>query len=208
MDRSLPGSSVHGILQSRIPEWVAIPFSSGSSQSRDQSQVSCIAGRYFMIWTNLVVQLSSVSQSCSTLCDTMDYTTPGFPVHHQLLELIQTHVHRVCDAIQPFHPLLSPSPPTFSLSQHQHLSLLCIRCPTYWTFSFSISLSNEYLGLISFRMDWLDLLAVQGTLKSLLQNHSAKASVLWHSSISMVQLSHSSWLLEKKMSSLHFSSAS
>ena len=118
---------------------------------------------------------------------------PGLPVHHQLLEIAQTHVHRVSDAIQPSHPLSSPSLPVFNLSQHQHL------CPwvssshlvaKYWSFSFSISLSNEYSGLISFRMDWLDLLAVQGTLKTLIQHHSSKASLLWHSAFITVQLSH------------------
>ena len=122
------------------------------------------------------VQFSSVAQSCLTLCDPVDCSTPGLPVHHQLQELTQTHVHRVSDAIQISHPLSSPSPPMFSLSQHQGLfsseSLLRIRWPMYWRFSFSISPSNEYLGLISFRMDWLDLLAVQKTLKSLLQHHS------------------------------------
>ena len=100
----------------------------------------------------------------------MDGSTPGFPVHHQLLELAQTDVHQVGDAVQPSHPLLSPSP-AFSLSQHQSLSsesVLRVRWPKYWNFSFSISPSSEHPGLISFRMDWLDLLAVQGTLKSLL----------------------------------------
>ena len=110
----------------------------------------------------------------------MDCSMPGFPVHHQqqLLELTQTYVHQVSDAIQSSHPVLSPSLPTFNLSQHQGLFnelVLCIRWPKYWSFSFSISLSNEYSGLISFRIDWLDLLAVQGTLKSLLQHHSSKA---------------------------------
>jgi len=98
----------------------------------------------------------------------MDYSIPGLPVHHQLPESTQTHVHPVGDAIQPSHPLLSPSP-AFNLSQCQGFSsesVLCIRWPKYWSFSFSISPSNEYAGLISFRMDWLDLLAVQGTLKS------------------------------------------
>ena len=97
------------------------------------------------------------------------------PVHHQLLESTQTHVHQVGDAIQPSHPLSSPSPPSLNLSQHQGLSpesALCIRWPKYWSFSFNISPSNEHPGLISFRMDWLDLLTVQGTLKSLLQHHS------------------------------------
>ena len=123
------------------------------------------------------VQFSSVTQSCPILCDPMDCSMPGFPVHHQLPEPTQTHVHRVGDAIQPSHALLSPSPPAFNLSQHQSLFnelVLCIRWPKYWSSSFSISFSNEYSGLISFRIDWLDLLAVQGTLKSLLQHHSSK----------------------------------
>ena len=123
----------------------------------------------------------------------MNHSTPGLPVHHQLLEPIQTHVHWVGDAIQPSHPLSSPSPPAFSLSQHQGLFQQVgssIKWPKYWSFSFSISPSNDYSGLISFRMDWLDLLAVQGTLKSLLQHHSSKASILQHSAFFIVQLSH------------------
>ena len=123
----------------------------------------------------------------------MDCSTPGFPVQHQLPELAQTHVHRVGDAIQPAHPLSTPSPPAFNLSQHQGLyseSVLHIRWPNYWRFSFSISPSNEYSGLISFRIDWLDLLAVQETLKSLLEHHSSKASILWHSTFFMVRLSN------------------
>ena len=138
-------------------------------------------------------QFSSVVQFCSTLCNPMDCSTPGFPVHHQLRELAQTHVHRVGDAIQPFHPLPFPSPPAFNLSSirvFSNESFLCISCPKYWSFSFNISPSNEYTGLISFRMDWLDLLAVQGTLKSLLQHHSSKASILGCSAFFMVQLSH------------------
>ena len=114
-----------------------------------------------------LIQLSSVTQSCLTLCDPMDCSTPGFPVHHQLPELAQTHVHRVGDDIQPSHPLSSPSPPApippsirvFSNESTLH------RWPKYWSFSFSISPSNEHPGLISFRTDWLDLLAVQGTLE-------------------------------------------
>ena len=118
---------------------------------------------------------------------------PGLPVHHQLPEFTQTHVHRVSDAIQPSHPLSSPSSPTFNLSQHQSLlneSVLHIRGPKDWSFSFSISPSNKHSGLISFRMDWLDLLTVQGILKSLLQHHSSKASILLHSAFFTVQLSH------------------
>ena len=140
------------------------------------------------------IQFSSVAQSCPTLCDSVDCSTPGLPVHHQLPELAQTHVHRVSEAIQPSHPLSSPSPPTFNLSQHQFFfsneSALRIRWPEYWSFSFSISPSNEYPGLISFRMDWLGLLAVQGTLKSLLQHHRSKASILRRSAFFIVQLSH------------------
>ena len=117
----------------------------------------------------LLSQFSSVTQSCLILCDPMNRSKPGFPVHHQLPESTQTHVHRVTDAIQPSHPLSSPSPPTFNLSQHQGLSnesVLCIRWPKYWSFSFSISPSNEYSGLTSCRIDWFDLLVVQGTLES------------------------------------------
>ena len=139
------------------------------------------------------VQFSSVTQPCPTLCDPMNRSTPGLPVHHQLPEFTQTHVHCVGDAIQPSYPLLSPSPPTFSLSQDQGLfqqSVLCIRWPKYQSFSFNISPSDEYPGLISFRIDWLDLLAVQGTLKSLLQHHNSKTSILWHSAFFIVQISH------------------
>ena len=123
----------------------------------------------------------------------MDSSTPGFPVRYQLTELTQIHVHQVGDAIQPSHPLLSPSPPAFNSCQHQGLFQgvsSSHRWPKYWNFSFSISHSNEYSGLISFRTDWLDLLAVQGTLKSLLQHHSSKASIIWHPVLFIVQLSH------------------
>ena len=137
------------------------------------------------------VQFSSVAQLYPALCDTMDCSTPGFLGHHQLPELPQTHVG---DAIHPSHPLSSPSRPAFNLSSirvFSNESVLCLRWPMYWSFSFSISPSNEYSGLISFRIDWLDLLAVQGTLKSLLQHHRSKASVLWCSAFFTVQLSHS-----------------
>jgi len=141
----------------------------------------------------LTVQFSSVAQSCLTLCDPMNLSTPGLPVHHQLPESAQTHVHWVSDAIQPSHPLLSPSSPTSifpSIMVFSNESALRIRWPKYWGFSFNISPSNEPPGLISFRMDWLDLLAVQGTLKSLLQHHSSKASILRCSAYFIVQLSH------------------
>ena len=130
----------------------------------------------------------------SDLCDPMDCSTPGFPVHHQLSEFTQTHVHRVSDAIQPSHPLLSPSPLTLNISQHQVFSselVLHIRWQKYWSFSFSINPSNEYSGLISFRIYWLGLLAVQGTLKILLQHHSLKVSIIRCSAFFIVQLSHS-----------------
>ena len=123
----------------------------------------------------------------------MDCGTPGLPVHHCHPELVQIHVHRVNDAIQPFHPLPSPSPPALNLSQHQGL-FQCVssshQAAKAWSFSFTISPSNEYSGLISFRMDWLDVLAVQGTLKSLLQHHDAKASILQSSAFVMGQLSY------------------
>ena len=123
-------------------------------------------------------QFISAAQSCLTLCNPMDCSSPGLPVHHQLPGFTQTHVHRVGDAIQPSHPLPSPSPPAFnfpSIRVFSNESVLHIRWPKYWSFSFSISPSSEYSGLISFRMDWLDLLAVQGTLKSVLQHHRSKA---------------------------------
>ena len=127
------------------------------------------------------VQFSS-AQLCPTLCYPMDCSTPGFPVHHQLPEFTQTHVHWVSDAIQPSHPLSSSSPPTFNLSHHQGLFKWVSslhQVPKYWhfSFSFSISPSIEYLWLISFRMDRLDFFAVQGTLESLLQHYSSKLHV-------------------------------
>ena len=136
-------------------------------------------------------QFSLVTQLCLTLYNPMDYSTPSFPVHHQLLELTQTHVYQVGDTIQPSHPLSSPSPAFPSIRVFSNESVLHIRWPKYQSFSFSISPSNEYAVLISFRMDWLDLPTVQGTLKSLLQHHSSKSSILGHSAFFIVQLSHS-----------------
>ena len=145
-------------------------------------------------------KFSSVqSLSCVQLCDPMDCSMPGFPIHHQLQKPTQNHVHCIGDAIQPSYPLSSPLllPTVFpSIRVFTYESVLCIRWPKYWSFSFSISLSNEHSGLISFRMDWLDLLALQGTLKSLLQYHNLKASILLHSAFFTVQLStsiHDSW---------------
>ena len=114
-------------------------------------------------------QFSSVTHSCLTLCDPMDRSTPGLPVHHQLPEFTQTHVLWAGDAIQPSHPVIpfSSCPQSFPVSgSFSNESVLCIRWPKDWSFSFSISPSNEYSGLIFFRIDWFDLLAVQGTLKS------------------------------------------
>ena len=139
------------------------------------------------------IQFSSVTQLCLTLCNPMDYSMPGFPVHHQLLELAQI---RSIQLVIPSNylilchpllllPLIFPSNRVFS-----NESVLCIRWPKYWRFSISISPSNEYSGLISFRMDWSYLLAFQGTLKSLLQHHSSKASILRCSAFFIVQLSH------------------
>ena len=143
----------------------------------------------------LIIQFSSVTQSCLTLCDPMNHSTPGLPVNHQLPEFTQTHVHQDGDVIQPSHPLsslllLPPIPPSIRVFSNK--STLRIRWPKYQSFSFSISPSNEHPGLISFRMDWLDLLAVQGTLKSLFQHHSSKASILRCSAFFTVQLSHPS----------------
>ena len=141
------------------------------------------------------VQFSSVQFSCSVMsdfCDPMNHSMPGLPVHHQLPEFTQTHVHRVGEAIQPIlcRPLLllPPIPPRIRVFSNE--STLHKRWPRYWSFSFSMSPSNEHPGLVSFRMDWLDLLAVQETLKSLLQHHSSKASVLQRSAFFTVQLSH------------------
>ena len=123
----------------------------------------------------------------------MDCSTPGFPVHHQLLEFAQTYIHWVSDAIQPSHHLSSPLllPSIFPSNRVcTNESVLRIKWPKYWSFSFSISPSNEYSGLISFRIDWFDILLVQGTLKSVLQHHSSIASILWHSAFFIVQISH------------------
>ena len=164
MDCSLAGSSVHGILQARILEWVAISFPS------------------------VIYRFSLVAQSCLTLQDPMDCSTPAslsITNSQSLLKLMSIK------SVMPSNHLIPP--PAFNLSHHQDLSsesVLLIRRPKYWSFSFSISPSNENLGLISFRIDWLDLLAVQGTLRSLFQHHSSKVSVLRRSAFFMVQLSH------------------
>ena len=139
------------------------------------------------------VQFSSIAQSCPTLCDPVNRSMPGLPVHHHLPEFTQTHV---IESVMPSSHLilgrplllLPPIPPSIRVFSNE--STLCMRWPKYWSFSFSIIPSKEIPGLIFFRMDWLDLLAVQGTLKSLLQHHSSKASILWCSAFFTVQLSH------------------
>ena len=139
----------------------------------------------------LTVQFSSVTQSCPALCDPMNCSMPGLPVHHNSRSLPKimesampsSHLILCCPLL-----LLPPIPPSIRVFSNE--STLCIRWPKYWSFSFSISPSNEHPGLKSFRMDWLDLLAVQGTLKSLLQYHSSKASILQRSAFFTVQLSH------------------
>ena len=135
---------------------------------------------------------SSVTESYLTLCDSMYCSIPGLPVHHQLPELTQTHVHRVGDAIQPSHPLPSPSSPTFNLPQHQsHFQWVTShQVAKVLEFQLQYKSFREYSGLISSRMDLLDLLVVQETLKSFLQHHSSKASILWRSAFFIVQLSH------------------
>ena len=144
-------------------------------------------------YVSRLCQFSLVAQSCPTPCDPMNRSTPGLPVHHQLLELTQTHVHRVSDAIQSSHPLSSllllssifPSIRVFSSD-----SVLHIRWPRFWSFSISISPSNEYSRLISFRIDWFDLLEIKRTFKGLLQHHGLKAPIIWCSTFFMVQLSY------------------
>ena len=140
-----------------------------------------------------VSQFHSITQPCLTLCNPMDCSMPSFPVLHHLLELAQAHIHWVGETIQSSDSLLSPSPPAFNLSQLQGLFQWVSsshHVTKYWSFSFSISSSNECSGLIFFRIDMFDLLPVQGTLKSLFQLHSSKASILWPSAFFMVQLSH------------------
>ena len=139
------------------------------------------------------IQFSSVPQQCLILCNPIDCSIPGFPVHHQTPELAQGHVHRVVDPSNQLilcRPilLLSAIPPSIRVFSNE--STLHIKWPKYWSFSFSISPSNEHSGLISFRIDWLDLLAVQGTLKILLQHHGSKASIFQHSAFFIVQPSH------------------
>ena len=147
------------------------------------------------------VQVSSVVQSCPTLCDTMSCSTPGLPVHHQLPEFTQTHVHRVYDAIQPSNPLsslflLPPIPPSIRVFTNE--STLCMRWPKYWSFSLSISPSKEHSDLVSFRMDWLDFFAVQGTLSRVFSNTTVQKHQFFSAQLCLWSNSHIyTWLLEK-----------
>ena len=176
------------ILAWRIPgteEPVGLPSMGLHRVGRDWPELAAVAA---------TVQFSSVAQSCPIVCDPMNHSQPGPPLHHQLPELTQTHVHLVGDAIQPSHPLSSPFPPALnpqpSIRVFSNESTLPMMWPKYRTLRFSIIPSKEFPGLISFRTDWLYLLAVQGTLESLLQHYSSKASILWCSAFFKVQLSH------------------
>jgi len=169
MDYSLPGFSIHGIFQARILEWVAISFSRRSSQPRNWTQISHTVG-FTALPSELPGRSIMNSQSLLKLMS-IDLVMPS-------------NYHILCHLLLP-PPSIFPSIRVFS-----NESLLCIRWPKYWSFSFSISPSYEYSGLISFRMDWLDLLAVQGTLKSLLQHHNSKASILQRSAFFILQLSY------------------
>ena len=214
MDCSLPDSSVHGILQATILEWVAMPSSRGSSQPRDGTHVSCnsfIGRRILYHWATwkawrviilnnkkgvlyhfslLLVSCCSDSKLCLTLCNPVSCIMPGFSVLHYLPEFAQMNVHWVSDAIQPLNPLF---PPSFALNLSQH------QCHFQWVSSshqvtkvLELQLQHQSFQwtseLISFSIDWFDLLAVQGTLKSLLWHHILIASILWCSAFFMVQL--------------------
>ena len=195
---SLPAVFVHQILQARRLEWVAIPFFRISSQSQE-SNPGLLDCR--QVFSQLFVVMG-VDQSLSHiwLCNPMNCNKPGFAVLHYLPEFAQTQVHWA--SIQSnhlilCHPLLLPCSVFPSIRVFSNESVLCIRWPKYWSFSFNISPSNEYSGLISIRIGYFHITALQGTLKSLFQHHSSKASILWRSAFSMVHLSPRTQLLEK-----------
>ena len=150
----------HPTISSSVIPFFSCPQSFPASGSFQMSHLFPLGGQSIGVSASASVHFSSVLQSCLTLCHPMDCSIPGLLVHHQLPEFTQTHIHWVSDAIQPSHPLSFPSLPAFNLSQHQGLFQWVIRWPKYWSFSFSISPSNEYSGLISFRIEWFDLLAV------------------------------------------------
>ena len=200
MDCSLPGSSTHGILQAKILEWVDTPISRGSFQHRDRTQVSHIAGGFFTSWATMEAQIElGQFSSVQSLSRVQLFVTAWTSAHQASLSITNSwsllklmsimsvmpsnHLTLCC------HLLLLPS--IFSsIRGFSNESVLHIRWPKYWRFGFSISSSYEYSGLISFKINWLDLLAVQGTLKSLLQHHISKASILQGSAFFVVQLSH------------------
>ena len=201
MDCSLPGSSAHGILQARILEWLAYPFSRGSSLPRNRTGVFCIARGFFTSWasreavSSLLVHFSSVQ----SLIRVWLFATPWTAARQASLSITNsrsslklTCIKSVmpCSHLILCHPLLllPPIPPSIRVFSNE--STLRMRWPKYWSFSLSISPSKEHPGLISFRMDWLDLLVVQGTLKTLLQHHSSKASIFWRSAFFTAQISH------------------
>ena len=197
-----PDEGVRGewktVLKLNIQNAKIMASSSITSWQIDGEKMETVSDYIFFFWLQshcrwLLSSVQLVTQLCPTLCDPMNYSMPGLPVHRQLPEFTQIYVHWVGDAIKPSHPLLSPSWPALNLSSirvFSNKSALSIRWPKFWSFNFNISPSNEHPGLISFRMDWLNLTAVQGTLKSLLQHHSSKASILWHSAFFIVQISH------------------
>ena len=190
-DCSPAGYSVHGF--SRQGYWSGLPFPPAGDLPNPGLR-HCRQILYHMATGDAVnSQFSSVALSCPSLCNPIDCSTSGFPVHHQLPELTQTHIHWVSDAIQPSHPLSSPSPSAFDLSQHQSL-FKWVSSSYQVAKGLAFQLQHQSFQWIFrtdfLRMDWLDLLAVHGTLKSLLQHHSSKASILQHSAFLTVQLSH------------------
>ena len=193
MDCSLPASSALGIFQARILEWVAISFSRGSFQPRDWTCISCVScnDRQILYHLSPSVQISSWVVSNSFRPHGLQHARPPCPspswslLKLMSIESVMPSNHRIL-----CHPLLLLPSIFPSIRVFWNESALPIRWPKYWSFNFSISPFNEHPGLISFRMDSLDLHAVQGTLKSLLQHHSSKASILWHSAFFTVQLSH------------------
>ena len=208
VDCSPPGSSVHGISQARILEWVAIFFSGGPSHSRDQTHISCTGRQILYHWVTWEASsmgiCCSVDMSCLTICDAIDCSTPHYllesedvphhPVLHHLLEFAQVHIHWIGDAIQPSRPLSSSALSAINLSQHQGL-FQWVSSSHQVTKVLELqlqhqSLHHQHSGLISFRTDWFDLFAFQGSLKSLLQHYGLKALILWHSASFVVQFSH------------------
>ena len=196
VDCSPPGSSVHRILRARILDWVDMPSSKKYSWPRNWNHISCRVftteplRKHLYIHIYAYIYISSVVQLCLTLCNPMDCSIPALTNPRGLLKLIYIESVMPSNHLILCRPLLLLPSVFPSIRVFSNESVLCIRWPKYWSFSFSFSPSNEYPGLISFRMDWLDLLAVQGTLKSLLQQHNSKASILLCSAFFMVQLSH------------------